>query len=71
MISSVNIYRFTVLLLSQIFTFFFFLAVWAFSICIKRELLSSYGVRAPQCGGFSCYGAQTLGHRFSSCGMQA
>ena len=67
MISSVNIYRFTILLLSQIFTFFFFffLAIWAFSSCIKRELLSSYDVRAPQCGGFSCHGAQTLGHRFS------
>ena len=27
----------------------------------EQRLLSSYGVQASHCGGFSCYGAQALG----------
>ena len=43
---------------------------WAFSSCSKWGLLSSCGVPASPCGGFSCWGAQILGHvGFSSCSM--
>ena len=35
---------------------------WAFSSCSKQGLLSSCGARASHCGGFSCCGAQALGH---------
>ena len=47
---------------------FYFLAAlglhcytWAFSSCSEQGLLSSCGMRASHCGGFSCYGAQALG----------
>ena len=40
-----------------------------FSSCSKQGLLSSCGVQASHCGGFSCCRAWTPGHqRFSSCG---
>ena len=35
----------------------------AFSTCGKRELLSSYAVRASYCRGFSCCRAQAPGTR--------
>ena len=49
-----------------------FVAAQAFSSCGKWELLSSCGVRASHCGGFSCYGALTLGTQASvvvDCGL--
>ena len=36
-----------------------------FPSCSVYGLLSSYSVRAPRCGGFSCYGG------FSGCGARA
>ena len=46
-------------------------AVWAFSSCGERGLLSSWGAQACHCGGFSCCAAQALGWMgFSSCGSQ-
>ena len=42
----------------------------AFSSCSKWGLLSSCNAKASHCGGFSCCGAQALGHvDFSSCGL--
>ena len=38
-------------------------AVWAFSSCGKWGLLSSWGVWASHCCGFSCYWTQALGGR--------
>ena len=44
----------------------------AFSSCDESGLLSSYGVLAFHCSGFSCGRGQTLGHTgFSSCNAQA
>ena len=40
-----------------------------FSSCGKRRLLSSCGVRASHCGGFSC-GVPALELRFSGCGTR-
>jgi len=59
----------------QSYLFFYFLAALglhcstrAFSSCSEQGLLSSCGVRASHCGGFSCCRAQALGHIcFSSC----
>ena len=50
-----------------------------FSSCRERGLLSSCGTWASHCSGFSCWGAQTLGHTgfvagvrgLSSCGFRA
>ena len=43
-----------------------------FSSCGKRGLLSSCGVLASHCGGFSCCRARALGCLgFSSCGTWA
>ena len=43
-----------------------------FSSYVKQGLLSSCGAWASHCGGFSYYGAQTLGYMgFSSCDMWA
>ena len=43
-----------------------------FSRCGEWGLLSSCGVLASHCGGFSFCGAQALGHMgFSSCGAWA
>ena len=35
---------------------------WNFSSCSERGLLSSCGVQAFHCSGFSCCRAQALGH---------
>ena len=35
---------------------------WLFSSCGMQGLLSSLGVQVPHCCGFSCFGAQALGH---------
>ena len=59
--------------------FSFFLAVlglrcraWAFSSCSEQGLPSSCGMLVSHCSGFSCSGAQALGHRgFSSWGTGA
>ena len=56
-----------------------FVAAQAFSSCEEWHLLSTCGVEASHCGGFSCGGGQALGdrawavatHRLSSCGSQA
>ena len=45
------------------FLFFFFL--------FMAELGLPCGVRASQCGGFSCCGARALGAGFSSCDTRA
>ena len=37
-----------------------------FSSCGKQRLLSSCGARASHCSGFSCCGAQALGHKGSA-----
>ena len=43
-----------------------------FSSCGKWGLLSSCGVRASHCSGFSCCRARALGHTgFSCCDLQA
>ena len=43
-----------------------------FSNCGEWGLLSSCGAEASYCDGFSCWGAQALGHTgFSSCGLWA
>ena len=43
-----------------------------FSSCSKQGLLSSCGMRASHCSGFSCFRAQALeGSGFSSCGSWA
>ena len=62
----------------KVFFFFFFGCTgssWLhrlFSSCSEWRLLSSCGVQASQCSGFSCCQAQTVGHTgFSSCGMWA
>ena len=51
-----------------LFIYYLFLAAlglpccpWAFSSCPEQRLLSSCGVRASRCGGFSCCEAQALG----------
>ena len=41
-----------------------------FFSCAKCGLLSSCGVPASHCTVFSCYRAQALEHRLSSCGAQ-
>ena len=56
-----------------------FVAAQEFSSCEEWDLLSSCGVEASHCGGFSCSRGQALGdrawvvatHRLSSCGSQA
>ena len=47
--------------------------LWTFSSCSEQGLLSSCGVQASCCSGFSCCGAQPLGYvGFSNCcGAQA
>ena len=43
-----------------------------FSNFSKEGFLSACGVQASHCGGFSCWGAQALGHLgFSSCDLRA
>ena len=37
----------------------------AFASCYKQRLLSSHGVQASHCSGFSCCRAQNLEHRLS------
>ena len=49
-----------------------FAAAWAFSRCGERRLLSSWGVRAAHCGGFSCCSSVVVAHEVScpaACGI--
>ena len=49
------------------------LAAQTFSlVAASGEVLSSCGVLAPHCGGYSCCGARALGHEgFGSCSCRA
>ena len=49
-----------------------FIALWLSFGCREQELLSSWGMQASRCGGFSCCGVWASGHMgSSSCGPWA
>ena len=61
------------LFFKYMYSFFLLLAAlglccyrWGFSSCREQGLLSSCGAQASLCGGFSCCGAQVLGHAGSA-----
>ena len=60
---------FYILLLTYLWLCWVFVAVLS---CSKQEVLSSYSAWTSHCSGFSCCGAQTLGHvGVSSCSTRA